>query len=225
MNKPISKDLFNQAIDFEAQSSLMIAKSEHRAWNVAKAASVLVVLLIITLMLLMPLKGVTPYLVKVNAATGYTELLSILNNDALPQDVALDKFWIANYVRYREHYDWYSLQHDYNNTLLLSSSQVAMQYAAQFEGDDALDTKWGKRITASIDILSIIAKPSEGIATVRFTKSIEHVENTRPTAPNTWIATITYKYQPDIPLSMQDRLKNPLGFNVTSYRVDAELTQ
>ncbi len=225
MSSPKSHSAFQEAVDFEAQSSVILAASEQRAWNVAKVACGLTVLAIVAIILLVPLKTVTPYLVKVNNNTGYTELLSIVSDETLPQDVALDKFWIANYVRYREHYDWYSLQHDYDNTLLLSSSIVSRQYAAQFEGENALDTQWGKRISANIHILSIITDVKKGIATVRFTKTINHIENKQPSTPATWIATLTYEYQPSMPLTQQDRLRNPLGFIVTSYRVDAELTQ
>lgn len=215
----------DDAIDFEVDKGLLLARSERRAWNVAKGACVLAVLSIIALVLITPLKTVTPYLVKTNEQTGYTEIVTIVDNSTTPQDVALDRFWIANYVRYREHYDWYSLQHDYDNTLLLSSPTVSKQYAAQFQGDKALDVIWGKNMTASINILNIIPDTAKGIATVRFSKTISHVDSKDKGKPIIWVATLTYQYTPEAPLNMQDRLKNPLGFSVTSYRVDAELTQ
>ncbi len=217
--------LHHDAIDFEVDRGVLLAKSEKRAWNVAKGACLLAVLAITAVALLTPLKSVTPYLVKTNEQTGYTEILTIVDNSTIPKDVALDKYWISNYIRFREHYDWYTLQQDYDNTLLFSSAAVGKQYAAQFQGNQALDVIWGKNITANIDILNIIPDLANGIATVRFSKTINHVESKDKAKPMIWVATLAYKYEPEAPLNMQTRLKNPLGFNVTSYRVDAELVQ
>ncbi|WP_337913645.1 type IV secretion system protein [Vibrio cholerae] len=190
LNKKAQAAIFEDALDFEASKSVMAAKSEHRAWNIAKASCGLTVLSWIALTLLMPLKTVEPYVVTVDKNSGQTQVVSALSQETASLSVqeALDRYWLANYLRWREVYDWYTLQRDYNNTLAFSGPDVQTEYASIFEGENALDTLWGKRIKASV-----------------------------------WIATVGYRYVPDKTLSEQERLVNPLAFEITSYRVDPEL--
>ena len=156
MSKKEQSHIFEGAIDFEVSKSIMAAKSEHRAWTIAKGACVLTALSWVALVLLMPLKTVVPYVVTVDKNSGHTQILSVLNQKTLTEQEALDTYWVSNYLRWREVYDWYTLQDDYNKTLLFSSRTVQAEYASIFEGDEALDTMWGKRIKANVTILSIV---------------------------------------------------------------------
>ncbi|MGR6830979.1 virB8 family protein [Aliivibrio wodanis] len=211
------------ALDFEASKSLMIANSEHRAWNITKGACALTALSWIALVLLMPLKTEVPYVAMVNEVTGYTQLLTTLSEETISKQDALDAFWVGNYVRNREVYDWYTIQDSYDATLLMSSPDVGRDYANIFEGDDALDSVWGKRFKAQVRLLS---KPiiKNNIATVRFEKTLSSVEDSRKGQSTTWIATLGFKYKTDAQ-SDEQRLKNPLGFEVVSYRLDPELME
>lgn len=211
------------ALDFEASKSLMIANSEHRAWNITKGACALTALSWVALVLLMPLKTEVPYVAMVNEVTGYTQLLTTLSEETISKQDALDAFWVGNYVRNREVYDWYTIQDSYDATLLMSSPDVGRDYANIFEGDDALDSVWGKRFKAQVRLLS---KPiiKNNIATVRFEKTLSSVEESRKGQSTTWIATLGFKYKADAQ-SDEQRLKNPLGFEVVSYRLDPELME
>ncbi|EGU33961.1 virB8 family protein [Vibrio scophthalmi] len=212
------------ALDFEASKSVMAAKSEHRAWSITKGACVLTGLSWIALVLLMPLKTVEPYVVSVDKQSGQTQLLTVLDEKTLSQQEALDRYWIANYIRWREVYDWYTLQRDYDMTLAFSSPNVQTEFAAIYEGDNALDVEWGKRIKANVTILSIVTDPNTNIATIRFEKSIKAVEEAGVGISERWVATLAYTYN-TTPRSDAERLNNPVGFEVTSYRVDPELIQ
>ena len=211
------------ALDFEASKSLMIANSEHRAWNITKGACALTGLSWVALVLLMPLKTEVPYVAMVNEVTGYTQLLTTLSEETISKQDALDAFWVGNYVRNREVYDWYTIQDSYDTTLLMSSPDVGRDYALNYEGDDALDSVWGKRFKAQVRLLS---KPiiKNNIATVRFEQTLSSVEDSRKGKSTTWIATLGFKYKTDAQ-SDEQRLKNPLGFEVVSYRLDPELME
>lgn len=225
LNKKEQATLFkgSDALDFEASKALMIANSEHRAWNITKGSCTLTALSWLALVLLMPLKTEVPYVAMVNEVTGYTQLLTTLNEDTISKQDALDAFWVGNYVRTREVYDWYTLQDSYDTTLLMSSPDVGRDYAGIFEGDDALDSVWGKRIKAQVRLLS---KPiiKNNTATVRFEKTLKSVEDSRKGQSTTWIATLAFRYKTDAQ-SDEKRLKNPLGFEVVSYRLDPELME
>ncbi len=225
LNKKENTVLFedDKALDFEASLTLMSAKSEYRAWNITKGACALTLLSWTALVLLMPLKTEVPYVALVNEVTGYTQLLTTLSEETLTKQEALDAFWVGNYVRTRENYDWYTIQEGYDTTLLMSNANVAQEYAGIFEGDDALDVLWGKRIKAQVRLLS---KPiiKNNIATVRFEKNIKSVEDNSEGQSTVWIATLAFNYKTE-PQSDEARLKNPLGFEVVSYRLDPELME
>lgn len=225
LNEKDQTAIFDDALDFEASKSMMAAKSEHRAWTITKVACGLTGLSWIALVLLMPLKTVEPYIAMVDKNTGQSQLLTVIDSNTLSEQTALNKYWIANYLRWREVYDWYTLQNDYDMTLLFSMPNVAQEYAQIFDGDDALNDKWGKRIKANIKIISIVPHDDDQIATVRFEKTIKNVDDKNHGKTTVWVATLGYQYKPQDELTEAERLDNPLGFKVTSYRVDPELIQ
>ena len=57
-------------------------------------------------MLLMPLKTVAPYVIKVNESTGMTEVLSIANKRDIPVNEMMNKYWLSQYVLARETYEF-----------------------------------------------------------------------------------------------------------------------
>ncbi|WP_045394970.1 virB8 family protein [Vibrio rotiferianus] len=227
LSKKEQEALFDDALDFETSKSIMAEKSEDRAWMVAKGACALTVLSWVALVLLMPLKTVEPYVVTVDKNSGHTQVVSVQdqNTDIITVQEALDRYWLSNYIRWREVYDWYTLQKDYNTTLAFSSPNVKTEYASIYEGENALDSLWGKRIKATVNILSYIVEEDEQVATIRFEKTIKNVEERDEGQSSIWIATISYHYNGHAEMTEEERDVNPLAFEVTSYRVDPELVR
>lgn len=227
LNKKEQAALFEDSVDFEVSKSIMAAKSEHRAWTITKGACGLTALSWLALVLLMPLKTIEPYVVTVDKNSGQTQVVSVLSQttDTLTEQEVIDRYWLSNYLRWREVYDWYTLQNDYNSTLAFSNPDVQREYASIFEGDNALDVAWGKRIKATIKILSIVNDAQTHRATIRFEKTIKQVESKDKGNPTVWVATVGYRYDPDKEMTQDQRLVNPLAFEVTSYRVDPELVR
>lgn len=63
-----------------------------------------------------------------------------------------------------------------------------------------------------------------GSATVRFVVETGSMDGSTPATPTNWVATVGYKYRNPSSMKESDRLVNPFGFQVTSYRVDPELS-
>ncbi|EGQ9287728.1 type IV secretion system protein VirB8 [Vibrio parahaemolyticus] len=126
LNKKEQAALFEDSVDFEVSKSIMAAKSEHRAWTITKGACGLTILSWLALALLMPLKTVEPYVVTVDKNSGQTQVVSVLDQttDTLTEQEAIDRYWLSNYLRWREVYDWYTIQNDYNSTLAFSNPDV-----------------------------------------------------------------------------------------------------
>jgi type IV secretion system protein VirB8 len=59
---------------------------------------------------------------------------------------------------------------------------------------------------------------------VRFARQVVDKHSGTARDADHWIAEIEYRYRPDLPMDDRDRLLNPLGFRVRSYRVDRDFT-
>lgn len=216
------KDQFTESLDWETSRVEQIEKSERRAHRDKYIAFGLVVLLVIGFVALLPLKQRTPYLIQENTQTGTVNVVGSLDVQSIPYLEARDKHWVSEYINARESYDWYTLQKNYDEVGLLSSNNVGQTYANQFKGDNALDKKYSDRVQANVHILSVIIN-NPGTATVRFAKTIRNV-NAKQGTTTTWVATVGYEYQATDRLSASERIKNPFGFQVVSYQVNAELS-
>lgn len=214
---------YEKELTWETSRVQMIEQSERKAWNIAKVMTALVVLSIAAIAAMMPLKETTPYLVRVDNTTGVPDIVTRIDEKSVKFDEVMDKYWLARYVLARESYDWNVIQKDYDMVGLMSAPHIGKQYASLFEGDDALDKRFGDRIKVEVKIVSVVPD-GNGIGTVRFIKETRNKEDA-PDVPGRitkWVATIGYEYQSTLQLRESSRLINPLGFQVKTYRVDPE---
>nr|WP_012274947.1 VirB8/TrbF family protein [Collimonas fungivorans]ABZ01498.1 VirB8 [Collimonas fungivorans Ter331] len=217
------KPVFEQAINWESSRVLSVEKSERRAWRVAFASVGVAVLAIAAIAMMMPLKESVPYVIRVDNTTGVPDIVTAITDKAVTGDEVMDKYWLAQYVRARETYDWYTLQRDYNTVGLLSSANVGQGYAQLFEGKDALDKTYGKTVRATVEILSVVPT-GKNTGTVRFIKTTKRVDQEgSPGTVTKWVATVAYEYRSTALIKESARLVNPFGFQVLTYRVDPEM--
>lgn len=221
-NNLSEEKIFKAALDWETSRLYTIEKSERRAWTIAFIAVALTVLAWLCVIVMLPLKEKIPYVIRVNNATGIPDIITALQDKKIKYDDVMDKYWLAQYVRAHETYDWYTLQKDYNTVGLLSSPQVGADYAKLFQGEKALDKTLNNTTRISIEIVSVVPN-GKGIATVRFIKHTKHNSQQTEGEASNWVATISYEYRNPSVMKESIRLINPFGFQVLSYRVDPEL--
>lgn len=220
---PANGTQFEAALDWEAGRIGMIEKSERRAWVVALTAVAVTALSWLAIVLMMPLKETVPYVIRVDNTTGVPDIVTTMQDKRIGYDDVMDKYWVAQFVRARETYDWYTLQKDYNTVGLLSSPNVGKEYANLFEGSEALDKKWGKTYRTTVEVVSAVPN-GRGIATVRLLKTASRADDANTKQVTKWIATVGYEYHNPSHMKETLRMINPFGFQVTSYRIDPELT-
>lgn len=217
------KPSFDAAINWEASRTAMLERSESRAWRIAAVAVAAALLAIVSITLMMPLKESVPYVVRVDNTTGVPDIVTALTDKAVTGDEVMDKYWLAQYIRSRETYDWYTLQRDYDTVGLLSSSNVGAGYAKLFEGSEALDKQFGKSLRSTVEIVSVVPSGNQ-TGTVRFIKTTKRVDQEAlPGSETKWVATVAYEYRDAARIKESARLINPFGFQVLSYRVDPEM--
>ncbi len=220
-----NKDKFNKelALDFESSKKDLIERSNKRAWLVAFISVFISVLLVIAIFLMLPLKTVELRVIKVDK-NGYAEIVTELDLKTIKTDEATDKHYIALYVKTREQYYYETLSNDYAATQSMSNEFVKNSYLKIYDGSNGRAERLENRKFVEAKILSIVLSNSNGtkVATVRaeMTKRDKSTYSVNEKAIK--VITLSYEYLPT-KQTEKIRLTNPLGFTVTSYRIDNEV--
>lgn len=223
--KRIERDEFNdylsQTRGLERDYVGELTRSKRMAWRMAFGSLAALLLGLVALGVLEHnlAKPATPFVLRVDNATGNTDMISVVKTTQESYGEVVDKYWLNQYVESHESYDYHTIQRDYDLVGLLSAPWVAQNYQQRFIGKDALNKVLKDSGTIAVLIHSIVPDGKTGTASVRFS-TLSQTQG-QVTKVQNWIATLAYKYV-NAPLRESDRLKNPLGFQVTSYRVDEE---
>jgi len=215
-------DINKEAMGFDLKISDMMKKSNRLAWSIA-IISMLFAAAAISLYLYKPLTNTVPYVIKVNS-DGVPNLLTSITEKNIEVEDAVDRYFIKEYVVRREEYYWNLLEKDYLFIQLLSSKDVNKQYQSIYSGSKGRDSIYKDKVEVSIKIKSIILGFGGGIrnATVRINKiTLDKLNLTTKTEK--LIITLTYKYNSRLRLNEKNRLENPLGFTVHTYKIDKEI--
>lgn len=221
-----------QAANFEVTIADMARRSERRAWTVAWGGVLMSLILAGGYFALLPLKEKVPYLVMADAYTGTStvaRLTGSLEGHAITASEALNKSNIAHFVMARESYDYSQFgQQDWNTVHAMGTPLVTAGYARLYTrtNPDNPQTRFGKNKSIRVKILSLqLHDPAQlgatpKSATVRFQRSI-HDKAAGSSAPlDSKIASLEFSYNANLKMDEPNRILNPLGFQVTSYRVD-----
>lgn len=196
-------------------------KLQRAAWIVAGAATIVALCEAIALVALTPLKTVVPYTLLVDRQTGYVEALKPLEREMIAPDRALTRSFLAQYVIARESFDIGSVKQDYRKVALWSAGEARDRYVAGMQASNPASplATLPRRALVEVQIRSVSSLGPD-TALVRFSTTRSD-PGAQSGPPQTWAAVITYKFT-GAEMSADDRLLNPLGFQVTRYRRDAE---
>ena len=189
----------------------------------AGAAVAVAVMEAAALMLLAPLKTVVPYTLTVDRQTGYVEAASALKPGALSQDQAVTQSFLVQYVLARETFDASDLRDNYRKVQLWSAGDARDYYVKEMAATNPQSPlKLYPPTTTVQTTVKSVSLLSPTSALVRFETERRDAGSTggqvRPYA-----AVLSFRYS-GAPMRMEDRFVNPLGFQVTRYRRDAETT-
>jgi type IV secretion system protein VirB8 len=194
--------------------------SQRIAWWIAGIASAIALLQAAALVLLTPLKTVVPYTLMVDRTTGYVQALKPLDQAKIAPDAALTQSFLVQYVIAREGFDMATLNTSYRKVALFSSGTARSSYLQQMQPTNPQNPLALYPRTTTVDVrVKSVSPIGKDTALVRF-DTVRSGATAQPAAA--WVAVIRYRYS-DTPMSLEDRFVNPLGFQVTSYRKDAEV--
>jgi type IV secretion system protein VirB8 len=198
-----------------------LIRSRRTAWLIAWLALAVAVLLAIALVVLMPLKSVQTVTLTVDKQTGFVQVVYPINPERITPDSALTRSFLTQYVTAREGFDADSLQTDYRRVALWSQGEARSTYVAgqQAGNPESPLSRYPRSTILQTDVKSI-SSLGPNVAMVRFeTRRRDQGGQLQP--PAHWVAVINYRFTGE-PMRMEDRLINPLGFQVSRYRRDPE---
>lgn len=223
MNKPALDldEYYKQAASWAEDRERDIAASRKVAWIFAGVAAAVAFAEAVALVILLPLKTVEPYTLLVDRQTGYVEQLKPIESRTIDPDAALIRSFLVQYVIARESFDIDALKDNYRKVALWSAGDARTRYINEMQATNPESplAKYPRTALVDVKILSVSSLEGDS-AMVRFVTQRSDVNSSGQPAQN-WVAIIRYGFS-GAAMSAEDRLTNPLGFQVMRYRRNAE---
>jgi type IV secretion system protein VirB8 len=164
---------------------------------------------------------VVPYTLLVDRNTGFVEALDPAHPLPLQPQAALTQSLLAQYVVARETFAISGLAEQYQKVALWSAEGARRDYLSMMtSGNPDNPLSRYPRSTVVQTHVESVSPVSADTALVRFyTEQSDPDQGPRPRA--FWAAMVRYRFSGE-PMTLADRLVNPLGFQVVSYRRDQE---
>ena len=196
-------------------------RSRAVAWWFAGGCLVVAAMSVTALAMIAPLKEVRPYVVIVDRATGASEKIVEVGAVSLSEQDAVQQAELVSYVIDRETYHAVDNATRIPDVLRRSGAQAADSLRALWttSNPEYPPNLHGAEVVQRVVVKSVTIL-SAGTAQVRFTKSRE-VTGERPISRD-FVATLGFAFNPRVERTLEAVWRNPLGFTITSYRVDAE---
>ena len=210
-------------LDYEVSLRHLVEKSNKRAWTITFISMVLTLLAFGTLFALMPLKSVEPFVVRVDKVTGMVDVMTAVDKRTMKYDESMDKYFASEYVKRREGYHYDLLQQDYVYTQLNSSKEIAREYKKIYSGDNARDQVLKDQTEITTKIISVTLNEGGGSKTARIRLRVIRKTKNHAAIESIKVVALSYEYFPRLMQTEEERLLNPLGFKVMTYRVDREV--
>ena len=196
------------------------------AWRVALAAVLVAILAIAALALLMPLKRVEPFVIRVDNTTGVVDVVPVLAGEAeVPESVT--RYFLDHYVTVCERFNFATAESDYEECSAFHGAARNQAWYAQWDRANPASPlnlhKDGSSIRARVSSVSFFERASgiDDLAQVRYTKA-RRASGSAEEQLSHWISTIQYVYGEP---SRNPKLRrwNPLGFKIVEFQSEAEV--
>ena len=215
-----------QAVSWDDDRLAQALRAARVAWRVACAACVCVVVLAVGLALLMPLKRVEPYLIRVDGRSGVVDVVPPYQGHAtFTQAVA--RYFLAHYISVCERFDYAMARSDYEQCGAFNSAPLNAALYARWSRSNPRSPlnrhRDGSTVSVAIESVSFFkgAAGSGDFAQVRFERTLRQADGAAG-AVSHWIASLRYTFARP-PSDPRTRRWNPLGFEVLDLELEPEV--
>jgi type IV secretion system protein VirB8 len=164
-------------------------------------------------------KSIKPFVVEIEDKTGITNLVNPLTRTEFTSNQALNSYFVMQYIRSRETYDSMTYQYNYQTVVrLYSERQIYSDFWNNMQSNKNNPISMYGKNNSTVLKLRSIQFPEDNKAQVRF--SVLESGGQKNNYPK--IVTLIFEYK-ELDLTIDERQVNPLGFQVTQYRIDDEI--
>jgi type IV secretion system protein VirB8 len=224
-NDPVLERYFEEAATWDADRVAMSARSTRVAWRVAVGSCALATMAILALVLLMPLKRVEPFVIRVDNATGIVDVVPTFTGRAeMPE--AITRYLLAHYVTVCERFTFATAESDYEECAAFHAAARNQAWLALWDRANPASPlnvyKDGSSVRAQVSVVSFFKRANgvEDLAQIRYTKTRRTSASSNDQVTH-WISTVQYVYaEPSKDAGV--RRWNPLGFKIVEFRSEPE---
>ena len=223
---PEIQDYFDEAESWDADRVAQCRHNTRGAWRVAGAGWLCAVAGAAALMLLMPLKQVVPYLVRVDGSTGIVDVVPVFVGRATPEE-AVTRYFLTHYVSVCERFNFSTAESDYEECGAFHSAQRNQAWYALWTSANPNSPlnlhKDGSSVRVQVNSVSFFTRASglSDLAQVRYLKAMRQGPGSEESFTH-WVATVQYAYG-DAAKDPKTRRWNPLGFKIVDFRTEPEV--
>jgi type IV secretion system protein VirB8 len=220
------QDYFDAAESWDADRVAQSRRNTRIAWRVAGAGWLCAVAGAVALVLLMPLKQVIPYLVRVDGSTGVVDVVPALVGRATPEE-AVTRYFLTHYVSVCERFNFSTAESDYEECGAFHSAQRNQAWYALWTSTNPYSPlnlhKDGSSVHVQVNAVSFFTRASglSDLAQVRYLKAARQGAGSEESFTH-WVATIQYAYG-EAAKDPKTRRWNPLGFKIIDFRTEPEV--
>jgi type IV secretion system protein VirB8 len=217
---------YREAASWDADRTARATLDARRAWRVAGAGWICAVAGAVTLVLLMPLKRVEPFVVRVDNSTGIVDVVPVYDGKA-PVSQTVTRYFLTHYVTICERFTFATAESDYEECGAFHGAQRNQAWYALWNPTNPSSPlnvhKDGSTIRVQVESVSFFQRGSgvNDLAQVRYLKA-ERQAGAADERFTHWIATIQYAYTTP-PKDPRVRRWNPLGFRIVELTSEPEV--
>jgi type IV secretion system protein VirB8 len=217
---------FQEAASWDADRLTQARRGTRNAWRVAAAGWTCAVASSAALLLLMPLKRVDPFVVRVDTSTGIVDVVPVYTGQTGVEQ-AVTRYFLTHYVSVCQRFNFATAESDYEECGAFHSAQRNQAWYALWNPSNPASPlnlhKDGSTVRVQVESVSFFKRSSgvTDLAQVRFLKAERSGAGAQERFTH-WIATIQYAYTAP---SKDPKVRrwNPLGFRVVEFTAEPEV--
>ena len=223
---PALEAYFEEAASWDADRLRQGQRTVRLALAVAGAGWIAVLALAAALMLLMPLKRIEPFVVRVDNTTGVVDVVPVYTgHSGVPE--AVTRYLLTHYVTVCERFNFSTAESDYEECGAFHTAQRNQAWYALWNPNNPSSPlnvyKDGTSVRAQVTSVSFFKRASGvgDLAQVRYVKA-KRAAGAATEDTTHWIATLQYAYADPSP-DPKIRGWNPLGFKIVDFKPEPEV--
>jgi type IV secretion system protein VirB8 len=223
---PALEGYFAEAASWDADRRRQGERTVRFALGVAGAGWLAVLGLSAALVVLMPLRRVEPFVVRVDNTTGIVDVVPVYTgHGAMPETIT--RYLLTHYVTVCERFNFSTAESDYEECGAFHTAQRNQAWYALWNPENAASPlnlyKDGTSVRAQVSSVTFFKHASgvTDLAEIRYVKQ-KHAAGSATEETTHWLATLQYAYA-EPSTDAKTRLLNPLGFKVIDFHAEPEV--